>query len=155
MDRSAIREILEACEFFRGLEPTDTQEILNLCSVEVYEPGQFIYRQGDFGVRIYIIADGQVALERSVDLGARRGTVAIGMLGQGRVFGCWSTLLDEPHNFMSSAYCRKETQIISLKGADLRAVMLRNRPLGFKVLERLCLMLRERIQAVYGAMERI
>lgn len=155
MDRSDIKGILEACEFFRGLEPADIQEISGLCAVETYEPGQFIYRQGDFGVRIYIIADGQVVLERSVDLGARKGTVAIGMLAQGRVFGCWSTLLDEPHNFMSSAYCRKETRLISLKGADLRAMMVRNRTLGFKVLERLSLMLRERIQAVYGAMEKI
>ena len=155
MDRSEIKGILGACEFFRGLDPADIQEIAALCTVETYEPGQSIYHQGEFGVRIYIIADGQVVLERSVDLGARKATVAIGMLGQGRVFGCWSTLLDEPHNFMSSAHCRKESRLISLKGADLRAMMLRNQPLGFKVLERLCLVLRERIQAVYGAMEKI
>jgi CRP/FNR family transcriptional regulator, cyclic AMP receptor protein len=155
MDRSDMEGILGASEFFRGLNPDNIKEISSLCSVETYEPGQSVYRQGDFGERIYIIVDGQVVLERIVDLGARKGTVAIGMLGPGRAFGCWSTLLDEPHNFMSSAHCRKETRLISLKGADLRAMMLRNRSLGFKMLERLCLMLRERIQAVYGAMERI
>ncbi|MEW6668614.1 MAG: cyclic nucleotide-binding domain-containing protein [Thermodesulfobacteriota bacterium] len=155
MDRSHMEEILGASEFFRGLDLDDIHEISGLCSVETYEPGQSIYLQGDFGERLYVIADGQVVLERSVDLGPRKGTVAIGVLGRGRVFGCWSTLLEEPHNFMSSAHCRKETRLISLKGADLRAMMLGNRNLGFKVLERLCLILRERIQAVYGAMERI
>lgn len=155
MDRSEIKGILEACEFFRALEPADIQEIAGLCAVETYEPRQFIYRQGDFGERIYVIEDGQVVLERNVDLGTRKGSVAIGMLGKGGVFGCWSTLLDEPHNFMSSALCRKETRLISMKGADLRAMMLRKPTLGFHVLERLCLVLRGRIQAVYGAMERI
>ena len=155
MDRSDIERVLNGCEFFRGLDPAAIREIAGLCAVETCEPGRFIYRQGEFGVRIYVIAQGQVALERSLDLGARKGTAAIGQLGPGRVFGCWSTLLDEAHNFMSSACCRKETRLISLKGADLRAMMLRNPALGFQVLQRLCLVLRERIQAVYGAMERI
>jgi CRP-like cAMP-binding protein len=155
MDRSDIQGILETSELFRALDPADIREITSLCAVESYEPGQSIYRQGDFGSRIYVVEEGQVVLERSLDLGTRKGTVTIGMLGKGAVFGCWSTLLDEPHSFMSSAHCRKQTRLVSLKGADLRAMMLRNRTLGFKVLERLCLVLRERIQAVYGAMERI
>jgi CRP/FNR family cyclic AMP-dependent transcriptional regulator len=155
MERSEIYRVLEACEFFRGVEKPDIDKIADLSEIEGYEPGQYIYRQGDFGDRIYVIADGQVSLERAVDLGARKGSVVIGMLGKGRVIGCWSTLLAQPHHFMCSASCHKETTVIVLKGADLRDLMVRNQGLGFKILERLCFMLRDRIQGVYGAMERI
>lgn len=155
MERSEIQRALEASEFFKGLEIPDIEKIASLCEVEIFEPGQTIFRQGDFGHRIYIIVEGLVFLERARDLGNRRGSVVIGMLGKGRVLGCWSTLLDEPHNLMSSAPCQKETKVIALEGARLRALMLSNPILGFNVLERLCFLLRDRIQGAYGAMERL
>ncbi|MCK4787195.1 MAG: Crp/Fnr family transcriptional regulator, partial [Desulfobacteraceae bacterium] len=74
---------------------------------------------------------------------------------KGRVFGCWSTLLGEPHNLMSSATCQKPTKIVTMKGTDLRNMMLNNTDLGFKVLEKLCFLLRDRIEGAYGAMEKI
>ena len=41
------------------------------------------------------------------------------------------------------------------KGAELRKVMLSDAHFGFNVMERLCLLLRERIQSAYGAMEKM
>ena len=155
MDRSDIRMALESCEFFKGLEKNLVENIADLCQVETYEVGAYIFRQGDFGDGIYVITEGQVFLERSIDLGAREGSAIIGMLGKGRVFGCWSTLLDEPHTLMSSARCGKATNVLIIKGADLRQMMLENNELGFRVLERLCFLLRDRIQGAYGAMEKI
>ena len=155
MNRAEIQEVLTACEFFKGFEKMDLEKIADLCRVETFEPGEFIFRQGDFGDHIYIIADGHVFLERSMDLGMRKGNVVIGILGRGRVLGCWSTLLGEPHNLMSSASCQKATKLVALRGADLREMMINNLQVGFKVLERLCFLLRGRIQGAIGAMEKI
>ena len=155
MDRSEIGDILERCEFFKGLEKSHIEKIAGLCQVETYKPGEHIFRQGDFGEHLYVIAEGHISLERSVDLGARKGSAVIGILGKGRVLGCWSTLLDEPHNLMSSAICRKPTRVVAIRGADLRDVMIGDATFGFNVLERLCFLLRDRIQGAYGAMEKI
>ena len=155
MDRSEIQRVLESCEFFKGLEKSNIEKIADLCRVESFEAGDYVFRQGDFGDCIYIIAEGQVALERSVDLGTREGSAIIGMLGRGRVFGCWSTLLDEPHNLMSSVHCLKPARLLVITGADLREIMLQNMSLGFYLLERLCFLLRDRIRGAYGAMEKI
>lgn len=155
MDQSEICKALERSEFFRGLQKSDIEKIAGLCQVRIYEPGQYVFQQGDRGQDILIIAEGKVALERAVELGSRRGNVLIGLLGKGRVFGCWSTLIGEPHNLLSSALCQLPTKVLVLKGSDLREVMLQNTALGFRVLERLCFVLRDRIQAAYGAMEKI
>ncbi|MBL7179515.1 MAG: hypothetical protein ABIK98_16180 [Pseudomonadota bacterium] len=69
--------------------------------------------------------------------------------------GCWSTLLDMPHILLSSAVCQKPTTIPAIKGADLRQIMVKNTELGFNIMEGLCFLLRDRIQAAYGAMEKI
>jgi len=155
MERSEIQNALEGCELFEGLEKKGIERIAGLCRAEMYKPGEYIFRQGDFGERLYIIVEGSVFLERSIDLGRRDGSAVIGVLGKGRAFGCWSTLLDGPHNLMSSAICRKSTRVVTLNGADLRDVMLSNIELGFKVLEKICLLLRERMQGAFGAMEKI
>jgi CRP/FNR family cyclic AMP-dependent transcriptional regulator len=155
MDPSEIYQALECSEFFRGLDKKDIERIAGFCREESFEPGQTIFRQGDTGDRIYIIAEGQVALERTADLGTRKGNVMIGTIGKGRAFGCWSTLLGRPHSSLSSASCLKPTRAVFFSGSEIRALMLTNPALGFCILERLCFFLRDRIQSVYGAMEKI
>lgn len=155
MEPSQIAGVLEGSEFFKGFKKTHIKQIACLCHVQTFEPGEVIFQQGDVGEHLYIIAQGHVFLERALDLGERKGSALIGILGKGRVLGCWSTLLGETHNLMSSARCQRRTTVIALKGADLRAMMISNRELGFLVLEKLCFLLRDRIQAAYGALEKI
>jgi len=155
MDLPEMIHALERCEFFEGLGKEDLEKIARLCRVETCRGGEYVFRQGDFGEDLYIIAEGQVFLERTVDLGMRKGSVVIETLGRGRVFGCWSALLDKPHYLMSSASCQKPTKILVLRGPEIRRMMLANKELGFKVMEKLCFLLRDRIQSAYGAMEKI
>jgi CRP-like cAMP-binding protein len=119
-----------------------------------YGAGECIFKQGDFGEHLYVIASGRVFLERSVDMGARKGRVVIEALGRGRTLGCWSTLLDEPHVLMSTATCQEDTKVVVISGSDLRTMMIDNAAFGFNVLEKLCFLLRDRIQAAYGALEK-
>ncbi len=88
-------------------------------------------------------------------IGNRKGNIVIETLGKGRVLGCWSTLLNEPHIVMSTAICQRATNVLVLQGARLRELMTENSELGFNILERLCFLLRDRIQAAYGALDKI
>ncbi len=155
MDPIEIEETLAACEFFKGFEHNEIKQITAICRVNSYANGDVVYRQGDFGEHLYIIARGQVVLERTMDMGDREGRVVIATLGSGRVFGCWSTLLNESHIMMLNTFCQTPATILVLKGADLRELMTRDTRFGFNLMERLCFLLRERIQSAYGAMEKI
>ena len=155
MKSTDIEHTLGECEFFEELKPGEIKIVAEICQVKTYETGECIYRQGDFGEHLYIIAEGRVILERSMKIGPREGRVVIAILGKGKVFGCWSTLLSEPHVMMLTTFCQTPSTILVLKGADLRGLMIRDTDFGFNLMEKLCFMLRERIQAVYGAMEKI
>ena len=150
-----MAQVLKSCEFFKSLGSSDISEITSLCQVKSYESGEYVFQQGDYGEHLYVIAQGYIHLERSVDLGTKKGSVLIEALGKGRVLGCWSTLLDMPHILMASAICQKPTSIIAMQGSDLRKLMIGNTELGFNIMERLCFLLRDRVQAAYGAMEKI
>jgi CRP/FNR family cyclic AMP-dependent transcriptional regulator len=155
MNRSEILHTLGSCELFKGLEKGNIEKLASLCEEKTYETGEYIFRQGDYGEYVYVIAEGQIFLERAMPLGPRKGSLVIGVLGKERVLGCWSTLLDEPHNHMSSASCQKPTSLLAIRGEELRDMMLSDMGFGFKVLERLCLSLRDRMAVAYGAMEKI
>ncbi len=155
MNRKEMEYALESCEFFGMLGKDEISEIAGLCQVITYRSCEYVFQQGDHGEHLYIIAQGRINLERSMDLGKRKGNIVIEALGKGRVLGCWSTLLGEPHILMSSATCQKPTKVVAIKGSDLRQMMIDNSKLGFNILERLCFLLRDRIQSAYGAMEKI
>ncbi len=155
MKPAEMEHALESCEFFKLLGKSEISEIAKLCQIIPYKSGEYVFQQGDYGEHIYVIAQGRIHLERSVDLGVQKGNVVIETLGRGRVLGCWSTLLNMPHILMSSAVCQKPTHIVTLRGADLRTMMIGNTELGFNIMERLCYLLRDRLQAAYGAMEKI
>lgn len=155
MENSIIADALEKCDFFEGLDKGDIEIIAGLCHLRNYDVGETVFKQGDPGEHLYIIVDGMVFLERTLDLGRRMGRVTIETLGRGRVLGCWATLLNQPHVMMSTAVCQEETRILVIKGSDLRRLMVSNELLGFNIMEKFCRLLLERIQAAYGAMEKI
>ena len=155
MDFNSICRVLEGSELFKDLDQVNMKKIARLCEEETYGAGDYVFRQADLGEQIYIIVDGQIRLERYIDLGTRQGSAVIGLLGKGRVFGCWSSLLGQPHSLMSSAACQKPLRVLSINGSSLRDIMLQNRDLGFDILQKLCFLLRDRIQGAYGAMEKI
>jgi len=155
MEHTKITQILSDSEFFTGFGAEDIHEIATICESRTVDAGACLFRQGDLGEELFIIADGKVNLERAMNIGDRKGKVVIDALGKGRVLGCWSTLLEKPHVLMSTAVCERPCLVLVMQGIHLRALMTRNRELGFNVLERLCLLLRDRIQAAYGALDKI
>ena len=155
MEPSETTRALAECEFFKGMEENDLTSIAGICEERRCQAGEAIFRQGDFGEHLFVIVDGQIHLERSMRIGTRTGNVVIEALGRGRVLGCWSTLLDEPHILMSSAICQRHTRVLVMQGARLRELMTADPLFGFNLMEKLCFLLRDRIQAAYGAMEKI
>ena len=155
MANPEIQSALQSCGFLKNISAGHLATISDFCTIDHYNAGSYIFRQGDFGEDLYIIVDGYIFLERAMDIGSHKGSVVIDALGKGRTLGCWSTLLGEPHVLMSSANCQKDSTVICLKGSRLRKCMEEDTPFGFFMLERLCFLLRERIQAAYGAMDKI
>jgi CRP-like cAMP-binding protein len=150
-----IQSTLQSCGFLKNISKAHLATISDFCDIDHYKAGTYVFRQGDFGEDLFIIVDGYVFLERAMDIGSHKGSVVIDALGKGRTLGCWSALLGEPHVLMSSASCQKDSTVIRLKGRQLRKCMVEDTPFGFFMLERLCFLLRERIQAAYGAMDKI
>ena len=155
MEQNEITGLLAESELFAGLPLPCLEQMASMCRIERRSPGEFIFRQGDEGEELYVILDGLVVLQRSVDLSGRIGKANIAALGRGRALGCWSTLLDGPRTLMSSAVCERPTTVAAFRGEELKAIMSQDKEIGYHLLRSLCFLLRERVIGAYGAMERL
>ena len=154
MQEQDILRVLQNSKFCHNLAPEHLSKVASLCSEMDLDAGEWVFKQGDVGEHLYIIMDGYVHLERAMTVGEREGHITIDTLGRGRTLGCWSALLGEPHVLMSGAICDKPSRLLKIKGTDMRSMMTADIQFGFDLMERLCFLLRDRIQAAYGAMDR-
>lgn len=147
-----IIETLHRCELFSTVAPEDLKRIAEICSIETRPAGEAVTTQGEFSQRLFLIAEGQVALLRTVNLGGRQATTTIEILGKGRGFGCASLTCD-PCSVTASAVCQKPTTLIAISGSALRNLLDANPEIGYRVMERLAQILVNRLRAAYGAMD--
>ena len=153
---SEIIEGLRTCELFALLNEEEMQRLTTslptACEAESYQAGDHIFEQGGHSARLYIIVDGQVLLQRSVNIGDKEAMWPLGLLGKGRAMG-WSALLYGPRYLTASAICRRPTRVISIEGTSLRSVLEKQPGVGFKVMDRLACMLGERLRTAYNTLE--
>ena len=152
MASAEIIKALKNCEIFSMLDGSTIERIAGVCNLEKYEAGDTVISQGQYCTRIYLVAEGQVALVRSVNLGGRHSEMMVDLLSKGRGMG-WSSLLCEPCSASASAKCQKPTVFVTLEGASLRSMLEQNPATGFAVMDRLAQLIGNRLRAAYGAMD--
>lgn len=157
MESDEVIKTLKKCELFRQLSEKEFLSIANLGSIKEYEAGEIIYEQGVLGTKLYVLSKGQVSLYRRIDLGNDRvAEAAVYVLRenpQRRLLGGWCTLPGEQHVQMCTAKCDKASKIVSLDCSDLREILTNNPNILLMILEKLVLILRDRLESSYGAME--
>ena len=145
-------QALRGCKLFRDLNDEQIRAMAGAFRIERYAVGEAIFKQGDLGEKIFLIEEGQVTLERNVNLGGREGRTSLSLLGKCRILGCWACLLGERRHYTESAVCQKPTQVLSAEGRDLEAIMKENQQIAVVLLKRLSFMLGDKLHDCYCAM---
>ena len=152
-----ITDILRKCDVFCELSDKELRTIAKLAKVEKFSAGETIYSQGSIGTKLYILSEGQVSLERTMDIGGKRkATVPVFIQTESptrRLLGSWSALAGEEHRHMCTARCYRPTTVVSLPCSKLKEIVAKDPKLRMKILEQLILLLRDRIDSSYEAME--
>ena len=159
MDSKTIMKTLRKCELFSSLTEEELSLIARLGVAREYNAGEMIYEQGENGINLFVLTTGQVSLTRSVHLGNSRNACTpvyvVRETLQRRLIGGWCALVGEPHVQMCSARCDKPSEVVSIDGSEFRAILVKNSDIRIKILEKLILILRDRLESIYAAMETI
>jgi CRP/FNR family cyclic AMP-dependent transcriptional regulator len=102
-------ELLSQVGLFRGLNQKHLTHLARCMTVERFESGQVIIRQGEAGQALYIVASGSVEVRRE-----RPGDepLVLNTLGKGQFFGEMALLDDYPRS--ATIVTREPTECLTL-----------------------------------------
>jgi len=157
MEIETIIETLKKCEFFNHLTEDELHSIAKMGKIETYNTGDELFQQGNLGVNLYILSEGHISLYRQMKLGESRKGIASVYDARERPFrrllGGWSALIGERHIQMCTARCNSPSKVVSIPTEDLRLFFEKDFEIRVKILEKLVLLLRDRLESSYSTME--
>src|SRR5437763_13089986 len=76
--------LLRNVSIFKDLDESEIGEVAEVCKEEKFVSGEYIFREGESGNRLYLIVDGEVRISRDVP---GSGEEALAVLKPGALFG--------------------------------------------------------------------
>jgi CRP/FNR family transcriptional regulator, cyclic AMP receptor protein len=137
-----IDDLLAKHSFFQGLKAEDLKVIAGCGSNVHFEPGEFLFHEGDQADHFYALREGSAVVEIHVP---QAGPVVIQSVGPGEILG-WSWLFP-PYRWQFDARAREGIRATVFDGQCLRTKCESNPALGYELMKRLAFMVSQRLEA--------
>lgn len=124
-----VTELLKQVVIFRDLDDAELSQIAEVCKEESFNPGEFIFREGEHGNRLYLIVNGDVRISRDVP---GSGEEALAVLKAGAMFGEMAVF--DRSQRSTHAISNGGTVTLTISRADFEMLLDFNREMAYKVL---------------------
>jgi CRP-like cAMP-binding protein len=118
--------------FFTGLSAAEIQLLAPFFTPQTWVAGTVIFEQGDYAEYLYLVVSGEITIRYKPDDGPMMNMTRV---QPGGIFG-WSAAMGNP-TYTSGAVCALDSEVLRIRGADLRMLFEKNPELGKVILERL------------------
>src|SRR6478609_5546567 len=124
-----ISSLLKNVAIFKDLDDNEIAEIAEVCREEKFVSGEYIFREGEHGNRLYLIVDGEVRISRDVP---GSGEEALAVLKPGALFGEMA-VFDRTER-STHAISNGGTTVFTISRPDFEMLLDFNREMAYKVL---------------------
>jgi CRP/FNR family cyclic AMP-dependent transcriptional regulator len=124
-----VADLLRQVAIFKDLEKDELSQIAEICKSESFVSGEFIFREGEAGNRLYLIVEGDVRISRNVP---GSGEEALAVLKPGALFGEMSVF--DRSDRSTDAISNGGTTLLTITRPDFEMLLDFNRELAYKVL---------------------
>jgi CRP/FNR family transcriptional regulator, cyclic AMP receptor protein len=121
--------LLRTVPLFKDLDETELAAVAELCREERFTSGEYIFREGESGNRLYLITKGEVRISRDVP---GSGEEALAVLKPGAVFGEMAVF--DRSERSTHAISNGGTLALTISRTDFEMLLDLNRELAYKVL---------------------
>jgi len=141
-------DLLTPIPLFADLADDELTKIAELCESKSYESGEYIFREGEPGNRLFIIVDGGVRISREIP-GA--GEEALAVLKRGALFGEMAVF--DRSERSTDAISHGGTTVLTISRAEFEMLLDFNRALAYKVLWAMVRMLSGRLRSTNDSLK--
>jgi CRP/FNR family cyclic AMP-dependent transcriptional regulator len=121
--------LLRNVAIFKDLDDSELGQIAEVCKEEKFVSGEYIFREGESGNRLYLIVDGEVRISRDVP---GSGEEALAVLKRGSLFGEMA-VFDRTER-STHAISNGGTTVLTISRPDFEMLLDFNREMAYKVL---------------------
>jgi len=137
-------EVLKRSDLFHELDDEQLKMVGALGTVQEFESGTILHKQGLIGDTVYVIEEGLVGIILEVGPMAQR---QVQSAANSQSFG-WVAMIP-PHTCTATSKTLERTKTISFSGQELLGLCSREPELGFKVLQALACVISGRLRKAY------
>ena len=125
----SVHELLRNVAIFKDLDDSEIAEVAEKCKEEKVKSGEYIFREGEAGNRLYLIVEGEVRISRDVP---GSGEEALAVLKPGALFGEMSVF--DRSERSTHAISNGGTTLLTITRPDFEMLLDFNREIAYKVL---------------------
>jgi CRP/FNR family cyclic AMP-dependent transcriptional regulator len=138
----SFEQVLAQHPFFKDLSEPHLDTVVGCVSNVVFQPGEFIFREGEAADRFFVVREGKVAVEVFVP---NKGPVTIETIEGGEVLG-WSWLF-APYKARFDARAMTVVRALAIDGACLRTKCETDPAIGYLLLKKFTELVVSRLEA--------
>ena len=139
---AAVVELLRKVAIFKDLEDGELARISEVCREQSFTGGEYIFREGEAGSRLYLIVEGEVRISRVVP---GSGEEALAIMKPGAMFGEMAVF--DRSERSTDAIANGAVRAITIARSDFELLLDFNRDLAYKVLWSVVRMLSMRLRS--------
>lgn len=135
-------ELLKSVAIFQDLDEGELARVAEVCRTQEFVSGEFVFREGEPGNRLYLVVEGEVRVSRMIP---GSGEEALAILKKGALFGEMAVIdrSERSTDVISNGGC----QLLSISRSDFELLLDFNRELAYKVLWSCTRLLSSRLRA--------
>ncbi len=153
----STEEVLNKVPAFSNLSPRELKEVAVIVHKREYRTGEPVFYQGDPGLGMYIVQEGEVSI---TILGKDGNEQELVVLSDGDFFGELALLDESPRS--ANAVCKSNCTLIGFFRPDLFELIEKNTSLGIKIVLKLAEIVAQRLRQtdkelskIKGTLERL
>lgn len=134
-------ESIPISEILSGLNDKQKQKVRNLGRVETYEQNAVICTEGDESRKLYLVEEGQVAVQSELGRGMR---IPITIVSEGQAFS-WSVLVP-PYKLTATVTASTKTRVLAIEREPLLSLMKADPALGLTIMQNVASIISSRLR---------
>ena len=139
---AVVTELLRSVAIFKDLDTGELARVAEVCREQTFTAGEYIFREGEAGNRLYLIVEGEVRISRDVP---GSGEEALAILKPGAMFGEMAVF--DRSERSTDAISNGGTKVITIARSEFELLLDFNRELAHKVLWAMVRMLSARLRS--------
>ena len=144
----AVIELLRNVAIFKDLDDGELARVSEVCREQSFVSGEYVFREGESGNRLYLIIEGEVRISRTIP---GSGEEALAVLKKGAMFGEMAVF--DRSERSTDAISNGGTKCLTISRSDFELLLDFNRDIAYKVLWACVRMLSGRLRSTNDSLK--